>query len=64
MRSRYFNERWVFLDLDFSAMNETQPEDLFAAWLARPEKERNEMDAEFRDIRGAVDFSFSWFMFA
>ena len=30
---RYFEARWLFDDLDFSAMKETQPDELFAAWL-------------------------------
>jgi hypothetical protein len=31
-------------------LKETQPDDLFEAWLTLPDSERNEMDAEFRDI--------------
>lgn len=48
--ARYFHARGLFGDLDFSAMKETQPEALFAAWLDLPDSQRNEMDAEFRDI--------------
>ena len=48
--ARYFHSRSLFGDLDFSAMKETQPDELFAAWLALPDSQRNEMDAEFRDI--------------
>ena len=48
--ARYFDARWVFIDLDFSAMKETQPDELFERWLALPENQRNEMDAEFREI--------------
>jgi hypothetical protein len=47
---RYFQARGLFGDLDFSAMKETQPDELFAAWLDLPDGQRNEMDAEFRDI--------------
>jgi hypothetical protein len=47
---RYFQARGLFGDLDFSAMKETQPDELFAAWLHLPYGQRNEMDAEFRDI--------------
>jgi hypothetical protein len=48
--ARYFQARGVFGDLDFSAMKETQPGELFAAWLCLTDAQRNEMDAEFRDI--------------
>jgi len=48
--ARYFQARGLFGDLDFSAMKETQPDELFAAWLHLPDGQRNEMDAEFRDI--------------
>jgi hypothetical protein len=48
--ARYFQARGLFSDLDFSAMEETQPEELFAAWLYLPAGQRNEMDAAFRDI--------------
>ena len=48
--ARYFQARGLFGDLDFSAMKETQPDELFAAWLDLPDGQRNEMDAEFRDI--------------
>ena len=32
--ARYFSERGVLTDLDFAILNETQPDDLFNAWLA------------------------------
>jgi hypothetical protein len=48
--ARDFQARGLFSDLDFSAMKETQPDELFAAWLHLPDGQRNEMDAEFRDI--------------
>ena len=47
---RYFHARGVFGDLDFPAMKETQPDELFAAWLYLPDSQRNTMDAEFREI--------------
>ena len=31
--ARYFHAHGVFGDLDFAAMKETQPDELFAAWL-------------------------------
>ncbi|MFN5350136.1 MAG: hypothetical protein ACK5A0_11440 [Polaromonas sp.] len=48
--ARYFAGRAVFGEFDFSAMSETRHDELFAAWLALPEVQRNPMDAEFRDI--------------
>ena len=48
--ARYFTERGLFGDLDFSALKETKPEALFEAWLALPEDQRKPMDAEFQDI--------------
>jgi len=45
-----FERRSVLTGLDFAAMNKTQPEELFAAWLELPEVQRNEMDAEMREI--------------
>src|SRR3984893_15691125 len=48
--ARYFQRRGLFGDLDFPAMKETQPGELFAAWPYLPDGQRNEMDAEFRDI--------------
>ena len=48
--ARYFQRRGLFGDLDFSAMKEGKPDELFAAWLALPEVQRNVMDTEFRSI--------------
>jgi hypothetical protein len=48
--ARYFNERGVLGDINFSAMKEGKPDELFKAWLALPDNQRNKMDAEFRDI--------------
>ncbi len=48
--ARYFDQLDLFRDLDFSVINETQPDKLFAAWLTLPDSQRNERDAEFRDI--------------
>src|SRR2546430_11377720 len=44
--ARYFQARRLFGDPDFSAMKETQPDELFAAWLDLPDGQRNEVDAE------------------
>ncbi|MBM4260472.1 MAG: hypothetical protein FJ145_03420 [Deltaproteobacteria bacterium] len=48
--ARYFHSHEIFTDLDFAAMKETQPDALFTAWLALPASQRNDMDAELRDI--------------
>jgi hypothetical protein len=48
--ARYFQGRGLLGGLDFAAMKETQPDELFAAWLELPDGERNTMDAEFRDM--------------
>ena len=48
--ARYFHARELLGNLDFAAMKETQLDALFGAWLYLPDGERNEMDAEFRDI--------------
>jgi len=48
--ARYFQGRGLFNDLDFAAMKEGKPDELFAAWLDLPDRQRNAMDAEFRDI--------------
>lgn len=47
---RYFQDRGLFTDLDFTAMKESKPDALFTAWLALGEDQRGDMDAEFREI--------------
>jgi hypothetical protein len=46
----YFRERGLFDELDFSAMKEIQPNELFAAWLSLSDRQRSEMVAEFQEI--------------
>ncbi len=48
--ARYFQDRGLFGDMDFTSMKEGKPDKLFAAWLDLPDSQRNKMDAEFRDI--------------
>lgn len=48
--ARYFHTRGLFSDLNFDAMTEAQPAELFEAFVNLPDAHRNEMDAEFRDI--------------
>jgi len=48
--ARYFHARGLFHDMDFAGMKEGKPDELFTAWLALPDGQRNEMDTELRDI--------------
>ncbi len=48
--ARYFEDRGLFGDLDFGAMSEAKPDELFAAWLNLAEEQRKPIDAEFQDI--------------
>ena len=48
--ARYFKVRGLFEDLDFARLEETQPEELFAAWLELSEEQRNAMEAELQEI--------------
>jgi len=48
--ARYFKTKGLCSELDFAAMKEGKPDELFAAWLALTDKQRNAMDAEFREI--------------
>ncbi len=48
--ARYFQGHNLLGDLDFSAIRDTQPDELFAAWLALPDDKRKAIDAEFLDI--------------
>jgi hypothetical protein len=48
--ARYFQKRQLFSNLDFSAIKETRPEELFSAWLCLADHQRNEMESEFRGI--------------
>ncbi len=48
--ARYFQDHGLFDDLDFSAMKETKPDELFDAWLKLSDGLRNAVDAEFLEI--------------
>ncbi len=50
--ARYFQALGLFNDLDFSAMKEGKPDELFTAWLTLTEAQRNKMDADFIGIFG------------
>jgi len=48
--ARYFAEKELFAELDFTAMKETKPTELINAWEQLPDKERMFMDADFQEI--------------
>ena len=48
--ARYFEVQGLFEELDFEAMKETKPEELFTAWLNLSDDQRKPMDAELLDI--------------
>lgn len=48
--ARYFATRGHFGHIDFAAMKETQPDELFSSWIYVPDNEREVMDAELREI--------------
>lgn len=48
--ARFFQERGLFQALDFTAMKETKPDELFNAWLLLPEENCNEIDAILQEI--------------
>jgi hypothetical protein len=48
--ARYFQGRDVLDHLNFTTMKDTQPDELFMAWLSLPDDKRKGMDAEFQDI--------------
>ena len=48
--ARYFAERGLFTELDFGAMKEGKPDELFDGWMALPDEVHRRTDADFRDI--------------
>lgn len=48
--ARYFHERELFTELNFSVMKETKPDALFTLWLGLNDEQRNPMDAVFHEI--------------
>ena len=48
--ARYFKTKGQCTDLDFAAMKEGKRDELSAAWRDLPNKQRNAMDAQFREI--------------
>ena len=48
--ARYFERQGVLTDLGWLAIKETDPKELFEAWLALPDEQRNTMDVEFAEI--------------
>jgi hypothetical protein len=50
MLLRYFNEKGVLSEHDFSEITETKIEPIYQAWLALPDSQRGDMERDFRDI--------------
>ena len=48
--ARYFQAQGLFGDLDFAAMKEGKPDELFRAWLELSDSQRRGMDVEFQEI--------------
>lgn len=48
--ARFFQERDLLMEFDFTGMPDSKPDALFAAWFELPEYLRHQLDAEFRDI--------------
>jgi len=48
--ARYFERKGLFNDINFAAMKEGKPDELFKAWLALTDAQRNPMDTEFQSI--------------
>jgi len=48
--TRYFKRRELFGNIDFGAMKEGKPDELFEGWLALPDDQRYKKDTEFHDI--------------
>jgi hypothetical protein len=48
--ARYFQAREVFGELNFAAMKEAKPDELFTAWLELPDVQRKPLDAELLRI--------------
>lgn len=48
--ARYFRARGELGEVNFETISETRPDALLAAWVELPELQRNEADAELREI--------------
>ena len=48
--ARYFESRGLSFKPDFETVEDTPPDPFYAAWLQFPEKQRNEMELDFREI--------------
>ena len=47
---QYFKEKGVSAEINFEELTETKIEPLYEAWLALPEKERSDIEKDFREI--------------
>lgn len=48
--ARYFQSKGLFVDLDFAAMKEGKPDELFNAWLSLSDGQRRGLDTEIQEI--------------
>ena len=48
--AQYFKEKQVLAEINFEDLTETKIEPIYDAWLAMPEKERSDMEKDFREI--------------
>jgi hypothetical protein len=48
--SQYLKEKGVLEEIKFEKLTETKIESIYSAWLALPEKERSDMEKDFREI--------------
>ncbi len=47
---QYFKEKGVFAEINFKELTETKIKPLYKSWLALSEKERSDMEKDFREI--------------
>ena len=47
---QYFKEKKVLAEIKFDELKETKIEPIYEAWLSLPEKERNDIEKDFREI--------------
>lgn len=50
MLLRYFNQKGVLSEHDFSGITETKIEPIYQAWLVLPDSQRGDMERDFKDI--------------
>ena len=46
---QYFKEKGVLAEIKFKELTETKIDPIYDAWLALPEKKRNDIEKDFRE---------------